>query len=283
MGGWPVTIAASKMKVFMTTPDSVPLWFFKEQLHGMTGFCQSGVRVRVTACPAAFAHQPAADEVFVWAVDLARPPVEPDELFRRLTPNEQARALRYRVSRAREQFVIGRGLLRGLLADYLGMTPVAVPLDYLPSGKPVLSGGISPLHFNVTHTDGLLVLAAGRHRVGVDVERIRPLADADGLVERYFSPAEGAAFRALPEWHRPTAFFRGWTCKEAVIKAAGATVGCLADFDVELHPERPPRVNAVRDPQLVGPGWSLAEWLTPDRAAVALAVEGTATLHVETR
>jgi hypothetical protein len=37
----------------------------------------------------------------------------------------------------------------------------------------------------------------------------------------------------------------------------------------------------VRDPQLAGPGWALAEWLTPDRAAIALAVEGTAELRVE--
>jgi 4'-phosphopantetheinyl transferase len=249
---------------------------------GMIDIDQSSVRVRVAACPAAFARTPTADEVFVWVVDLCRPPVEPDELFRRLTAEEQARALRYKIAKAREQFVIGRGLLRGLLAHYLNVAPVAVPLSYLPSGKPVLTGGASSLHFNVTHTDGILVLAAGRRRVGVDVERVRPLADANGLVGRYFSPAEGAAFRALPEWHRPAAFFRGWTCKEAVIKAAGATVGCLADFDVELHPERPPCVTAVRDPQLAGPGWALAEWLTPDRAAVALAVEGAPALEVET-
>jgi 4'-phosphopantetheinyl transferase len=246
----------------------------------MTGLCQDGVRVRVAACPAAFAHTPAANEVFVWLVDLCRPPISEDELFRRLTLEEQARAMRYKIAKAREQFVIGRGVLRGLLADYLGLAPVAVPLDYLPSGKPVLTGA-SSLHFNVTHTDGILVLAAGRRRVGVDVERVRTLTDADGLVGRYFSPAEGAEFRALPERHRPAAFFRGWTCKEAVIKAAGATVGCLADFDVELHPERPPRVNAVRDPQLAGPGWALAEWHTPDRAAVALAVEGAAELQIE--
>ena len=240
-----------------------------------------GVCLRVAACPAAFARAPAADEVFAWVVDLARPPVAADELFRRLTAEEQARAVRYKIARAREQFVIGRGLLRGLLAEYLGVAPPAVPLAYLPSGKPVLAGCADRLHFNLTHTDGIAVLVAGRQRVGVDVERLRPLADADGLVVRYFSAAERVAFRALPERHRPAAFFRGWTCKEAVIKAAGATVGCLADFDVELHPEQPPRVMAVRDPQLAGPGWALAEWITADGAAIALAVEGSETLRVE--
>jgi 4'-phosphopantetheinyl transferase len=251
----------------------------------MTGGTGERVCVRVSACPATFARAPVSNEVLAWVVDLCRPPVGPDELFRRLTADERARAVRYKIAKAREQFVIGRGLLRGLLADYLNTAPDAVPLRYLPSGKPVLDAcpacGLDTLHFNVTHTDGILVLAAARRRVGVDVERLRPLADADGLVGRYFSAAEAAEFRVLPERHRSAAFFRGWTCKEAVIKAAGVTVGCLADFDVELHPERPPRVNAVRDPQLAGTDWALAEWVTPDAAAVALAVEGTVELVVE--
>jgi 4'-phosphopantetheinyl transferase len=244
------------------------------------GTC-AGVRVRVASCPAAFDCAPCADEVFAWVVDLTAPPVGPEELFSRLTPLEQSRAARYKIAKAREQFVIGRGLLRGLLAGYLRVEPGDVPLEYLPSGKPILANGANGLHFNVTHTDGVAVLVAGWSRVGIDVERPRPLADADGLVGRYFSIAEGAAYRALPERHRLAGFFRGWTCKEAVIKAAGATVGCLADFDVELHPELPPRVNAVRDPQLAGPGWALAEWLTSDGAAVAVAVEGAAELRVE--
>jgi 4'-phosphopantetheinyl transferase len=271
------------MRVFMTTPDSGFRRKFKEQSAGSmttkTGEC---VRVRVGPCPAAFPRPPAGDEVFAWVVDLARPPVAVGELFRRLTLDEQARAARYLIAKVREQFVIGRGLLRGLLADCLGVAPGAVPLACLPSGKPVLAGEGAALHFNVAHTDGVLVLAAGRRRVGVDVERVRELkADVDGLVRRYFSPAESAAFGGLPPRHRPAAFFRGWTCKEAVIKAAGATVGCLADFDVELHPDRPPRVNAVRDPQLAGVEWALAEWVTADNAAVALAVEGAADLRIE--
>jgi 4'-phosphopantetheinyl transferase len=239
--------------------------------------------VRVAACPAAFGHAPAvgADEVWVWLIDLARPPVPADELFQRLTVEEQARALRYKIAKAREQFAIGRGLLRGLLGACLDVAPAAVPLAYLPSRKPVLCGDSPPLHFNVTHTDGVAVIALSRRRVGVDVERVRPIENRDGLVERYFSRAEAVAYRDLAEYHRQAGFFRGWTTKEAVIKAAGATVGCLADFDVELNPERPPRVTAVRDPQLTGTGWALAAWVTMGDAAVALAVEGSAPLRVE--
>ncbi len=40
-------------------------------------------------------------------------------------------------------------------------------------------------------------------------------------------------------------------------------------------------MNAVRDPQLTGPGWALAEWVTMGDAAVAIAVEGSEGLRVE--
>jgi 4'-phosphopantetheinyl transferase len=97
----------------------------------------------------------------------------------------------------------------------------------------------------------------------VDVEVVRPVRDMGGLVRRYFSPAEAEAFARLPEADKQAGFFRGWTTKEAVIKAAGATVACLADFDVELDPRRPPGVSAVRTDLLGGDRWALAEWTAP--------------------
>src|SRR4051794_10025297 len=89
------------------------------------------IRVRVGSCPAAFHCAPHDDEVLAWVIDLARPPVHPAELFSRLTPEEQTRAKRYKIAKAREQFVIGRGILRGFLGEYLGVEPSAVPLAYL--------------------------------------------------------------------------------------------------------------------------------------------------------
>ncbi|QEG29148.1 4'-phosphopantetheinyl transferase psf-1 [Gemmata obscuriglobus] len=241
----------------------------------------NSVRVRVGACPAVFGRAPDDGEVLAWVVDLATPPVDPDELFRWLTSEEQVRAQRYRIAKAREQFVIGRGLLRGLLGAYLGTRPDAVELTYLPSRKPMLCDATCGLHFNVTHTDGIAVLAVARRRVGVDVEIVRPMRDADGLVGRYFSPAECAAYRALPEDAKQAGFFRGWTTKEAVIKAAGATVACLADFDVELNPSHPPGVLNARTELLAGDGWALAEWAAAGNVAVAVALEGSDTLVIE--
>ena len=111
----------------------------------------------VHSCSQVAASPPAEDEVHVYLAPSDRLPCGLDELAGLLTPDERDRAARYRAGTVREQFIIGRGLLRRLLAGYLDTAPHAVPISYILNGKPVLVD--SPLHFNVTHTNGLALLA----------------------------------------------------------------------------------------------------------------------------
>src|SRR5262245_9610486 len=78
----------------------------------------------------------APGEVRVWVVPLDRPPCAESELLPHLTADEHARADRYKVGKARHQFVTGRGLLRRLLGEALGVAPADVPIAYVGSGKP---------------------------------------------------------------------------------------------------------------------------------------------------
>ncbi|HEX4611649.1 MAG TPA: 4'-phosphopantetheinyl transferase superfamily protein [Urbifossiella sp.] len=231
------------------------------------------MRVRVLPCPTDPPRAaPAADECHVWVVDLDRPPLPAEVLTGLLSGEECARAARYRVGTVRDQFTLSRGVLRRLLGGYLDLPPELVPLATAASGKPFLDGG--GLHFNLTHTPGLAVVAIARVRVGVDAEKRRDIPDADGLVRRFFSPAECDAYHALPTGTRPDAFYRGWVCKEAVIKAAGTTMHALDGFDVELDPARPPAVLTARHPQLAGTEWVVADWCPAPGYIAAVAVEG---------
>jgi 4'-phosphopantetheinyl transferase len=235
------------------------------------------MRVLVQPCPChPPADPPAADEVHVWSVDFARLPVELGELTAALTPDERDRAGRYRAAKVRDQFVACRGLLRRLLGGYTRTDPPAVPITYFQAGKPVLA--TAAVEFNLTHTDGMALIAVGRRRLGVDVERHRVIPDADGLVERFFSPAERVAYRAVAADRRPAAFLRGWTCKEAVIKAVGTGVLALDGFDVEIDPDRPPAVLEVRHEAFTGTRWSVGVWEPAAGFVAALAVEGVAEL-----
>jgi 4'-phosphopantetheinyl transferase len=231
------------------------------------------MRARVLPCPADPAPTPpASGECHVWVIDLTRPPLPADVLAAALTVDERARAARYRVGAVRDQFTLARGALRRLLGGYLSLAPERVPITTTAGGKPLLEGG--GIEFNLTHTPGLALVAVAGVRIGVDAEKRREIPDADGLVRRFFSPAERAAYLALPAAVRPEAFYRGWVCKEAVIKAAGATMHALDAFDVELDPARPAAVLASRHPQLAGSPWAVADWSPAPGYAAAVAVEG---------
>ena len=237
--------------------------------------------VRVVVTPFTRTAAPAADEVRVVVVPLDAPPASVAELAECLTDDEKTRAARYKVEKARLQFVTGRGLLRRMLAECLRVPVRAVPITYTATGKPVLADATAGLHFNVTHTDGLALIALARRAVGIDVERVRAVENPDGLVGRFFSAAERAAYLELAAELRTAGFFRGWTSKEAVIKAAGLSVAYLDEFDVELHPVRPAALLAARHAGLRSSAWALAAWEAAPGFAAAVAVEGTDRLAIE--
>ncbi len=193
---------------------------------------------------------------------------------RTLTSDEHSRAARYRSPEAARQFAASRTALRLILSAQLGCGAGDVPLGVRPDGKPELVGA-NPRgwQFNVSHTAGLTLVAVAAVPVGVDVERARPIANLAALVERYFAPQERAEFAALPDELKPTAFFRGWTHKEAILKGIGCGTRDLNRAQVRLDPRTPPLVLAdaesARD-------WHLVEWHAADGYPAALAVRAGA-------
>ncbi len=158
-------------------------------------------------------------EVDVWVVPLPLPEAVEATLAATMNFEEWERAGRFIGADKRRQFIAGRGMLRLLLGGYLGLPPSQVRLDTRGQGKPVLADDPS-LGFNLSHTDGLLVIAlAAGLEVGVDVERVRPVDNAPALASRYFSARECAVMEASPR-----GFLRLWTCRESVVKAFGTGV-----------------------------------------------------------
>lgn len=238
--------------------------------------------VRLTTCQwSSEIASPAVDEIQVCCVPLEHPPLPISELLGCLAADERDRAERYLVVKPRHQFIVTRGILRLLLGNILGVTPEKVPIGYTGVGKPILLGISDALHFSVTHTDGLALIALASRVIGVDVEQIRPIANPEGLVARFFSSAEQAEYLSIDPSKRLAGFFRGWTCKEALIKAAGLSVAYLDEFDVELNPDEPAKLLAARHPGLAGTEWGLAAWIPAEGYSAAVAVKGVSEVGAE--
>lgn len=219
------------------------------------------------------------DEVHIWRISLEPPPVAASALFPLLSAGERARAARFHSEAVGNRFAVGRGALRTILGRYLGRDPRLLEFRYGARGKPALAdgGGPSSLRFNLAHSRGLALLAVALGRdVGVDVEGVRHVPDAGALVARFFSAREGREYRSLPESEKVAAFFRGWTRKEAFVKATGDGLSMPLDrFDVSLAPPGPGPIllDARHRPEDAG-RWLLRDLDAGEGFAAAVAVEG---------
>ncbi len=218
------------------------------------------------------------DDVHVWRGFLTVTAERVAALSDTLTTDERMRAERFRFARDRARFIVGRGLLRAILARYLAMEPGALVFAYNAFGKPSLSdeSGGERLHFNLSHADDTALVAVTCSRaVGVDIESVRADRANERVAARFFSPREVAALRALDPDAQREAFFTCWTRKEAYIKARGGGLSIPLDqFDVSLAPHEPAALLASRENGESGNRWSLHHLVPGPGAIGAVAVAG---------
>jgi len=175
----------------------------------------------------AFADRPvrlAPGDIHVWS---ARDEQIGDEallaLYRSwLSVEETERMGRFMFARHRHQYLITRALLRSTLSAY---APWVAPQQWVFAsnawGKPAIVAPAVPMAFNLSHTEGLVVLALTlESSVGIDVESRHREVDLE-LAERFFSAHEVRHLSSLAEPERASAFMTLWTLKEAYIKACG--------------------------------------------------------------
>jgi len=211
-------------------------------------------------------------------------PVDPDgapALVGLLDDHERERLARFRRPADRGRYLAAHALARLVLGGS-GRAAAGVVFDRTcrcgaAHGRPVLPGGPG---FSLTHAGDLVGVAVRPDgTVGLDVEQVRPLADLAALAAHVHSPAEQAR-AATPD---PAAFFRTWTRKEALLKAAGdglatpmTTITLGADGAVEAWPDRGPWWVRDLSPApdhpaaVAGPG---------ERAPEVVEADGNAVLH----
>jgi 4'-phosphopantetheinyl transferase len=181
-----------------------------------------------------------------------------------LSDAERLRATRFFFDRDRRRFIVARARLRRLLGARLGVRPETVEFAYGQNAKPALAPRFadSDLHFNVSHCDDVAVYAfSPGSEVGIDVEAIRVIDDADDIAARFFSRLELDAYRALDARDKPLGFVNCWTRKEAFVKAVGDALSMpLHDVEVTLAPGEPARILRVKHEPGADSDWSLASF-----------------------
>jgi 4'-phosphopantetheinyl transferase len=195
-------------------------------------------------------------EVHVWDVALGAGAAGVGGL---LSPSERERMQTFVSSADRRRYGQAHGATRLILGGYVDRPPAAIEFRADELGKPRLAG--SELAYSLAHSgDRALVAVRWADPVGVDLEHVRPLPDADALLRTSFSRRErehitggGGGAREL---------LRLWTRKEALLKATGEGL------------RTPPREVDVLDD---GPraGWRLFDLDVEPGWVAAVAVRGS--------
>lgn len=121
----------------------------------------------------------------------------------------------------KKEHELGRKLLDFALAKEYGISLHNISIETEEKGKPYLKD-CPWIHFNISHTNGMVVCAVHDLPVGVDVEEIRPYSDA--LVRKVLTASERETLR---RWESrghhfgEVCFLRHWTLKESYVKATG--------------------------------------------------------------
>jgi len=231
--------------------------------------------------PEADRRRPAPGVLHVWRI-AAGPTVENSVVENRqslLSAEERERARRFRFEADRHRFLLCRSGLRLILGRYLDRPPERISFQYGPRGKPYLprrpeSAAGEVAAFNLAHAgDYGLVAIVAKGRVGVDLERVRPL-DAGPVAGEFFSRAEQEEWLALPEPAKLEGFYHAWTRKEAFLKATGEGLfRPLDSFDVSLDPRAEPRIRRVEGEPGGVDRWHLLSFLPAEDYIAAVALE----------
>jgi 4'-phosphopantetheinyl transferase len=108
-----------------------------------------------------------------------------------------------------------------------------------------------------------LYAVALNRAVGVDVEKIKENINYKELAKRYFSEQEFNFIMSKPESQQKKQFYRGWTRKEAFLKAKGSSIAQLLDKNVDTS------------------NWFIADLDSLDSSYIAaVAVEGNGNFRV---
>ncbi len=213
-------------------------------------------------------------ECHLWHLPLREPEDGLLASLKRLPVDEQKRADAFLLPEPRRQFILVRRTLRQLLGSYLNLPGEHISFCLNAFGKPSLPPPQAGLHFNVSHSGEHALIALSRDAaVGVDIEQHREFSDMEGMAGMIWCQQDIHLWQQLPLDQRIPAFYRAWTCKEAISKALGR--GLTLDFKrlrVGFSPDEDARIIAM-DPSCGEIGnWTLLQLGSENTCSAALAI-----------
>jgi 4'-phosphopantetheinyl transferase len=145
-----------------------------------------------------------------------------EEFWKTLSNQEKTQANKFINNYLKDRYVISHGLLRHLLAFYIGINPENIEYSFNQFGKPFLNNNTCGMQFNMSHSkDYAAYIMSLDCQVGIDIEWKDKNMNFQDILESVLSPSEIIFFNQLTPEEKFNTFYSTWTKKEAIIKAIG--------------------------------------------------------------
>ena len=157
----------------------------------------------------------------LWAARLERPLTEAETrtMMDLLPAERRQRLLRLRAEEKRREPLCAYLILRLALWETYGLKELpAIALS--EGGKPFFPD-YPDIHFNISHTNGAVLVGLSDQPIGVDIEKIRPVG------QRFMHRLTGAATERE--------FFQNWVRREARVKRCGISVSTMMRSESPLQ------------------------------------------------
>ena len=169
---------------------------------------------------------------------------EYEKWFSVMSEEKQKRVEGFKAIEDKKRTVAGDMLARKAVAEWCGIKPENIVFKLGEHGKPYVKD--LDVHFNISHSENLVVCAVADKPVGIDIERIRPinLSIAKRICTEKeleylfgFLPSK-TDFKKTDDRQTLLRFFELWTAKEAFAKCQGKglkNISLPMQKEVEKH------------------------------------------------
>jgi 4'-phosphopantetheinyl transferase len=157
--------------------------------------------------------------IHIWRINLDGP--IPD-LTDHLSADEIIDAEAKKLPKVKQRFILGRGAMRSILGEYLGVPGAELEFVRGEKGKPAIKNHNLNIEFNLSHCEEMAILAVSKQvPVGIDLECIQYRSSLMKVAQRMFPEEIYLELKQLSSAQFYPAFFNYWTELEAKAKCVG--------------------------------------------------------------
>lgn len=163
-------------------------------------------------------------ELHIWRSKISNNLKNLDYYWRSLSKDEQIRAKEFYFSKDKINYIISRGILRNIIASYIGICPIEVQFEYTEYGKPYLEkkDNYKIINFNFSHSNDCFIVGLVKNiDIGIDIEFCDDNCDLENMAKYLCSIVEYNKLKKFKINERYHYFYNLWTRKEAIVKLLG--------------------------------------------------------------